>query len=116
MLIMYTLELYAIIFASFTYLIWNHSSCVRVTPSSTSIKDSAPPDPPSNPRLQESRVPRRGTTPISSPVSENRGYVWMTVPKNYRSKFVAISTTLTDIFRLGRRPMMVLAAASSLVR
>jgi len=30
-------------------------------------------------------MPRRGTTIISPPSPENRGYVWMTVPKNYRS-------------------------------
>ncbi|KAI0249154.1 hypothetical protein BJV78DRAFT_1284185 [Lactifluus subvellereus] len=79
------IELYAVIFASFTYLVWNHSSCTRVSPSSSTI-DSALPDPPLNPRPQESRVPRRGTTIIiSPPIPENRGYVWMTVPKNYRA-------------------------------
>ncbi|KAH9966245.1 hypothetical protein BGW80DRAFT_1342802 [Lactifluus volemus] len=80
------IELHAVIFASFTYLIWNHSSCMRNPPSSTPI-DLATSDPPPNPpRLQELRAPRRGTSTLSSsPISENRGYVWMTVPKNYRT-------------------------------
>jgi dolichol kinase len=94
--IIYTLELYAVIFASFTYLVWNHSSCTRNPPSSSMI-DSAPPDPPPNPRLQESRVPRRNTTAISSPIPENRGYVWMTVPKNYRSNWYLLLMTLIDV-------------------
>lgn len=82
--IMYTLELYAVIFASFTYVVWNHSSCTRI-PLSSSKTDSPSVNSYSTPRLQESRVPRRGTAMTSPPIAENRGYVWMTVPKNYRS-------------------------------
>lgn len=82
--IMYTLELYAVMFASFTYMVWNHSSCTRIIPLSKTA-DPAPANSPTTSRPQESRVPRRGTTVISPPSPENRGYVWMTVPKNYRS-------------------------------
>ncbi|KAH9983087.1 hypothetical protein BJV74DRAFT_980805 [Russula compacta] len=78
------IELYAVIFASFTYMVWNHSSCTRI-PLSSSKTDSPSANSPSTPRLQESRVPRRGTTMTSPPIAENRGYVWMTVPKNYRA-------------------------------
>ncbi|KAH8983215.1 Fph type histidine kinase [Lactarius akahatsu] len=42
-------------------------------------------EPPPTPRLSESRAPRRATPIIGPPISENRGYVWMTVPKNYRT-------------------------------
>lgn len=82
--IIYTLELYAVIFACVTYMVWNHSSCTRIPPLS-STADPTIANPPSNPRLQETRLPRRGMTNFSPPISENRGYVWMTVPKNYRS-------------------------------
>jgi hypothetical protein len=85
-LITYTLELYAVIFACFTYMVWNHSSCTRI-PSPLSSTADPTVAPPSTPRLQESRLPRRGmpNANASPPISENRGYVWMTVPKNYRS-------------------------------
>ncbi|KAF8501390.1 hypothetical protein F5888DRAFT_1671831 [Russula emetica] len=73
------IELYAVIFACFTYMVWNHSSFTRIPPL------SSPTDPPSTPRLQEARLPRRGMTNTCPPISENRGYVWMTVPKNYRT-------------------------------
>jgi hypothetical protein len=82
--ILYTLELYAVIIASFTYMVWNHSSCTRTFPLS-STADPASANSPPTPRPQELRLPRRGITAISPPIPENRGYVWMTVPKNYRS-------------------------------
>jgi hypothetical protein len=88
--IMYTLGLYAIIFASFTYMVWNHSVCTRIVPL-PSTTDSASAPSPSTPRLPESRLPRRGTTITSLLIPENRGYVWMTVPKNYRSNSHSIS-------------------------
>lgn len=81
---MYTSGLYAVIFACFTYLVWNHSSLMRVPPVSSPTDPTAPNLPPT-PRLQEARLPRRGMINSSPPISENRGYVWMTVPKNYRS-------------------------------
>ncbi|KAI0297236.1 hypothetical protein B0F90DRAFT_1669493 [Multifurca ochricompacta] len=77
------IELYALIFASLTHIVWNHSSCTRISPLPTAM-DSASPDPLPTLRLPESRVPRRGTPISNPPVPENRGYVWMTVPKNYR--------------------------------
>ncbi len=82
--IMYTSELYAIIFACFTFMVWNYSYFTRIPPL-PSPADSTGANPPSTPRLQEARLPRRVTTNASPPISENRVYVWMTVPKNYRS-------------------------------
>jgi hypothetical protein len=98
---MYTLELYAVIIASITYMVWNHSSLARVLPLS-STANPALPNSPLTSRPQESRVPRRGTTTISSPIPENRGYVWMTVPKNYRSIIQHFYDTfdLTASFRI----------------
>jgi hypothetical protein len=69
-------------------MVWNHSSCTKVTPLASTVDGltDPPPTPPPTPRLPESRAPRRGApTPTIGPlVPENRGYVWMTVPKNYR--------------------------------
>ncbi|KAH9029846.1 Fph type histidine kinase [Lactarius pseudohatsudake] len=79
-----SLELYAVIFISLAHMVWNHSSCTRVTPLASAV-DPVLTEPPPTPRLSESRVPRRGTPIIGPPISENRGYVWMTVPKNYRT-------------------------------
>jgi hypothetical protein len=112
MTIMYTSELYAVIFACFTYMVWNHSSFTRIPPLS-SPADPTTVNSPSTSRLQEARLPRRGVTNHSPPVFENRGYVWMTVPKNYRS----ISSnshydTLVDV-SLGLRLMMDLSTALS---
>lgn len=84
MTIMYTSGLYAVIFACFTYMVWNHSSFTRIPPLS-SPTDPTVSNSPSNSRLQEARLPRRGMTNTSPSISDNRGYVWMTVPKNYRS-------------------------------
>jgi hypothetical protein len=84
MIIMYTSELYAVIFACFTYMVWNHSSFTRIPPLSSPTDPTAASSP-STPRLQEARLPRRGLINTCPPISENRGYVWMTVPKNYRS-------------------------------
>ena len=92
---MYTSELYAVIFACFTYMVWNRSSLTRIPPLS-SPTDPAAANSPSASRLQEARLPRRGVTNTSPPISENRGYVWMTVPKNYRSIFVKYSARLYD--------------------
>jgi hypothetical protein len=83
-IIIYALELYAVIFASLAHMIWNHSSCTRVTPLASTV-DPGLTEPPPTPRTTESRAPRRGAPTIGPPISENRGYVWMTVPKNYRS-------------------------------
>jgi len=79
-----TLELYAVIFASSAHMVWNHSSCTRVTPLA-STADPGFAEPPQTPRLTEPRAPRRGIPALAPPIPENRGYVWMTVPKNYRS-------------------------------
>ncbi|KAH9057814.1 Fph type histidine kinase [Lactarius vividus] len=79
-----SLELYAVIFVSLAHMVWNHSSCTRVTPLASAV-DPGLTDPPPTPRISESRAPRRGTPLIGPPISENRGYVWMTVPKNYRT-------------------------------
>ncbi|KAI0291918.1 hypothetical protein B0F90DRAFT_1812063 [Multifurca ochricompacta] len=52
--------------------------------SESPLNDGLPiasPDPLPTLRLPESRVPRRGTPISNPPVPENRGYVWMTVPK-----------------------------------
>jgi hypothetical protein len=82
----YTLELFAVIFVSLAHMAWNHSSCTRVTPLASKV-DPGSTEPPPTPRLPESRAPRRGAlAPTIGPLThENRGYVWMTVPKNYRS-------------------------------
>jgi hypothetical protein len=116
MTIMYTSELYAVIFACFTYMVWNHSSFTRIPPLS-SPTDPTVANPLSTPRLQEARLPRRGMTSYTCPpFSENRGYVWMTVPKNYRSissNSQRALTTLWLIFRLGLRLMMDLSTALS---
>ena len=96
--IMYTSELYAVIFASFTYMVWNHSSCAKTIPLFSTTADSASAPSPSTFRLPESRVPRRGMTISSPSIPENRGYVWMTVPKNYRSNSHNISShTFVDV-------------------
>ena len=67
-------------------MVWNHSAFTRVAPFA-SIVDLGLAEPPPTPRLPESRVARRGTPAptIGPPTPENRGLVWMTVPKNYRS-------------------------------
>jgi hypothetical protein len=112
---MYTSELYAVIFACFTYMVWNRSSLTRIPPLS-SPTDPTVANSPSTSRLQEARLPRRGMINISPPISENRGYVWMTVPKNYRSilsNILRAFTTLWLTFRLGRRLMMDLSMALS---
>lgn len=66
-------------------MVWNHSFCTRVTPLASTVEGLT--DSPPTPRLPESRAPRRGAPAptIGLPIPENRGYVWMTVPKNYRS-------------------------------
>lgn len=85
MLIIYTRsELYAVIFASLAHMVWNHSFCTRVAPLA-STADAGLTEPSPTPRQSESRAPRRGAPTIGPPIPENRGYVWMTVPKNYRS-------------------------------
>ena len=115
MTIIYTSELYAVIFACFTYMVWNHSSFARIPPLS-SPTDTTAANSPSTSRIQEARLPRRGVTIPSPPVSENRGYVWMTVPKNYRSissnSQRAFYDTLVDV-SLGLRLMMDLSTALS---
>ena len=81
----FILELLLLVAASLIYIVWSHTSS-----SSLPATSSSPPDAPSVPlhphvvqRPPDSREGRRhATSPMV--MNKNFGFIWMSVPKNYR--------------------------------
>lgn len=77
-------ELRMVASLSTLYFIWAHSSFLP-----TKALDATPipnvPNRPGSPRQFESRVDaRRAAAPLNVVDKSNFGYIWMSVPKNYR--------------------------------
>ncbi|KAN0092831.1 hypothetical protein V8E55_003615 [Tylopilus felleus] len=74
-------EIDTLIITCIIYVIWTHSSFVKKTPTppSSDVDDVCAP----SPRI-ESRENKRNGSPRSSPNKTHFGFVWMSVPKNYR--------------------------------
>lgn len=79
------IELYILMMLSFIYLTWMHSSLSqRLDPLLSIPPISLNSHGPRSPRLTDPRDGRR-SNPISLDSNRNEfGYIWMTVPKNYR--------------------------------
>ena len=85
----YYAELQLLSFASFLYVIWTHTTVTHVNDRSepnretVSIASTSSLTRPSSPRLVDVKEPRKHPLP---PLwnKNNFGYVWMSVPKNYR--------------------------------
>lgn len=86
-------ELYSLIIASFAYIVWAHSSFYSHTATSTPISSSPTPSsphqfhyPPSprNPEALERDISRRSSTIPMAAKKNDFGFIWMSVPKNYR--------------------------------
>ena len=82
------IELALLVIASIVYCTWTRVSWIRISPSLPE-RPPTPPSRPSSPRLPEGREGRRPLQPqslsnVAAPRSRDTGYVWMTVPKNYR--------------------------------
>ena len=82
-------ELQLLSFASFLYIIWTHTTISHVnngsasTRDTTSIASTSSLTRPASPRLSDVREPRKHSLPLLWN-KNNFGYVWMSVPKNYR--------------------------------
>ncbi|KAI0784170.1 hypothetical protein C8Q75DRAFT_724975 [Abortiporus biennis] len=87
-----SIELALLIIASIIYYVCTRLPLSKViipalNPSTTSTTQNTNPDRPASPRIAEFRDNRRGSPLVPSNAStrkEEAGFVWMTVPKNYR--------------------------------
>uniref|UniRef100_A0A0W0F7P5 dolichol kinase n=1 Tax=Moniliophthora roreri TaxID=221103 RepID=A0A0W0F7P5_MONRR len=82
-------ELQCLIGITVLYMLWAHNS---LTSNLSSIPSSEPPDisptpmrRPASPRISESREQRRSPPSYLSRKKSDFGFVWMSVPKNYRN-------------------------------
>ena len=74
------LELSFLVVASLIYIIWAHTSS-----SPPHLVSPLPPDTPTHPtRSLEGRESRRHSTPPTTTSKNHFGFIWMSVPKNYR--------------------------------
>ncbi|KAF8802541.1 hypothetical protein BYT27DRAFT_7341419 [Phlegmacium glaucopus] len=81
-------ELQLLSFASFLYIIWTHTTISYVKNASTPGRDAVPMPStssarPASPRLVDGRESRKHSSSLVWN-KNNFGYVWMSVPKNYR--------------------------------
>jgi hypothetical protein len=88
----YCAELQLLSSASFLYIIWTHTTISHVNDGSAPTRDgvslasTSSLTRPASPRLADVREPRKHSLPPL--VNKNNfGYVWMSVPKNYRCVF-----------------------------
>ncbi|KAI0370375.1 hypothetical protein BV20DRAFT_995158 [Pilatotrama ljubarskyi] len=83
-----SIELALLVIASVIYCTWTRVSWTRVQPNQPE-RPPTPPSRPSSPRHPETRDGRRPTNSLSLDNATARrrdtGFVWMTVPKNYRN-------------------------------
>ncbi|KAI0360050.1 hypothetical protein OH77DRAFT_892853 [Trametes cingulata] len=83
-----SIELALLVIASVIYCTWTRVSWTRVQPNQPE-RPPTPPSRPSSPRHLEGRESRRPTNSLSLDNTTTRrrdtGFVWMTVPKNYRN-------------------------------
>ncbi|EMD34151.1 hypothetical protein CERSUDRAFT_117640 [Gelatoporia subvermispora B] len=82
-----SIELSLLIVAALIYFLWTRLVWTSLpTPPDTSNRTPHPPARPGSPRLPDNRDARRATAAIAggSARSGEAGFLWMTVPKNYR--------------------------------
>jgi hypothetical protein len=86
-------ELYLLLLSSYIYIIWTRFT---VTPISPPVIPETIESPRSeSPRLSDSRELREGRKqlpPPPRPIKSTTGFVWMTVPKNYRYVIISPSS------------------------
>jgi hypothetical protein len=81
----FILELYLLSAASFLYIMWAHTTSPSpLAPASSSPAVTSVPLQPPPVKLPEVREPRRHSTPLTAASRNNLGFIWMSVPKNYR--------------------------------
>ncbi|OCH95470.1 hypothetical protein OBBRIDRAFT_580687 [Obba rivulosa] len=109
-----SIELSLLIVAALIYFLWTRLVWSSLPTPNISTRTQYPPERPASPRLPDNRDARRATALIASGASRNNeaGFVWMTVPKNYRSvPFVSSVDIITHMFvllppcSLFRRPL-----------
>lgn len=80
-----TVELVVLMVLSVSYSIWVHSTLIRHRLSTAPVPPPSPGAQGSRPsRLVEMRDAKRGMSALGDNVRDEFGYIWMTVPKNYR--------------------------------
>jgi hypothetical protein len=84
-------ELRILALLSLVYFIWTHSTLATPAPYTLQLNKDSPASStatlnrPGSPRNFEGKDARKASTPLSTVDKSDFGYIWMSVPKNYRS-------------------------------